>query len=138
MFAYQPTKAPLGSICTHPAERDCGNVIEPRNIAALVVRIGGGNRGRHTYNFGVSTIAQQPPYLTINQTAELLGVHANSVRRFIARGELPAVRLGHGARARVRIDPRDLGALTEPVRSQYPPRDWRANHPRPVKDVVVS
>jgi excisionase family DNA binding protein len=55
------------------------------------------------------------PLLSVGEVAVLLGVHEVSVRRFVERGELPAVRLGHGVRARVRIDPRDLSALTVPV-----------------------
>jgi excisionase family DNA binding protein len=33
-------------------------------------------------------------FLTINQTAELLGVHHGTVRRMIAKGRLRAVRVG--------------------------------------------
>jgi excisionase family DNA binding protein len=33
-------------------------------------------------------------WLTINEVAELLGVHHGTVRRLIAKGRLPAVRVG--------------------------------------------
>jgi excisionase family DNA binding protein len=103
-----------------------------------VKRIREGKPGRHTYNLGVSTITQQPPYLSVREAAALLGVHQNSIRRYIARGELPACRLGHGARARVRIDPRDLGALTEPMHPRWPVRDWRVDHPRQEREAITN
>lgn len=50
--------------------------------------------------------------LSINEAAELLGIDRETVRRWIARGELRATR--YGARV-IRIDPADLAAVGEPV-----------------------
>jgi excisionase family DNA binding protein len=41
-------------------------------------------------------------FLTVAETADLLGVHQNTVRRKIAVGELPAVQLG-GPGSHIRI-----------------------------------
>jgi excisionase family DNA binding protein len=50
--------------------------------------------------------------ISINEAAELYGVDHQTIRRRIADGELPAVRLG--ARL-IRIDPDDLTQLFKPV-----------------------
>jgi excisionase family DNA binding protein len=47
-------------------------------------------------------LAPHGPLLTVAQVALLLGVDEKTVRRKIARGEIPAVQLG-GRRAPVRI-----------------------------------
>lgn len=52
----------------------------------------------------MSIIEQQRPLLTIPETAARLNLSEHTVRRRIASGELPAVRLG----ALIRIDPDDL------------------------------
>lgn len=62
----------------------------------------------------VSTIDQQQAMMTISEVAGVLHVHPTTVRRLIARGDLPAARLGTGTRARVRVDPEDLRAFTAP------------------------
>ena len=46
---------------------------------------------------------------TIREAAHLLNLSADTVRRMIAKGELPAVRL----RRTVRVDPRDLERLIQ-------------------------
>lgn len=48
-------------------------------------------------------------YLTIEQTAENLGTSTKSVRRYIARGDLPAYRI-RGSRS-IRIKAADVDAL---------------------------
>jgi excisionase family DNA binding protein len=47
--------------------------------------------------------------LTVQETAERLAVHEDTVRRRIARGEIPAVQLG-GRGSSLRIDERELEA----------------------------
>lgn len=51
-------------------------------------------------------------YLTIDQTADAAGVTPKTVRRWIAAGILPAVRLGPRL---VRIREDDLSALGQPL-----------------------
>ena len=52
----------------------------------------------------MSITEQQRPLLTIADTAARLNLSEHTIRRRIASGELPAVRLG----ALIRIDPDDL------------------------------
>jgi excisionase family DNA binding protein len=59
------------------------------------------------------------PYLTTREVADRLGVSELTVRRRIAEGELPAVRLGHGRRA-LRIRPADLEAALRPAHDHEP------------------
>ncbi len=47
------------------------------------------------------------PLLSVAQAAERLSVSEKTVRRLIARGELPAVQLG-GQRGPIRLDEREL------------------------------
>jgi excisionase family DNA binding protein len=51
---------------------------------------------------------RRPEFMTLEAAAEWLDVHPRSIRRWIARGELPGYRLGSRA-LRVRV--RDLEAL---------------------------
>jgi excisionase family DNA binding protein len=71
-----------------------------------------------------SVMERQEPLLTIQEVASILRLHPVSVRRLVARGDLPSVRLGTGARARVRVDAADLRAFTTPMRPRHRPRDW--------------
>jgi excisionase family DNA binding protein len=50
------------------------------------------------------------PLLTIPEAAERLNLSTTTVRRRIWEGEIPAVRLGLGSRAPVRVDPDELDA----------------------------
>ena len=52
--------------------------------------------------------ATEPKWLTIKQAAEAWGLHPNTIRNLITRGQLKAYRLG--ARV-IRIDETDLNAL---------------------------
>lgn len=52
------------------------------------------------------------PYLTISQVAEVTQTSAPTVRRWIARGELKAYRLGP---RNIRIDPADLDKMRKQV-----------------------
>jgi excisionase family DNA binding protein len=56
-----------------------------------------------------SSAAANPlrPLLTVPEVAELLRLSPRSVRRLIADGRLPVVRLGHA----IRIRPQDVEAL---------------------------
>jgi excisionase family DNA binding protein len=54
-------------------------------------------------------------WITVNECAELLSLHPMSVRKIIARGKIPAVRIGRT----VRVDLRALEAqLEEQVKGQ--------------------
>jgi excisionase family DNA binding protein len=66
--------------------------------------------------------------LTIPEAAERLHLSTSTVRRRIWDGELPAVRLGAGPQAPVRIDPDELEAFVESHRA--PPADEAADFPR--------
>ena len=57
----------------------------------------------------MSTAVQQRKLLTVHETAELLRVSDQTVRRLIARGTLPALQLD-GKGSSLRIDPRELSA----------------------------
>jgi excisionase family DNA binding protein len=46
--------------------------------------------------------------MTVAQVARALAVAPKTIRRRISSGELPAVRLGHGPKAPVRIDRADV------------------------------
>lgn len=56
-------------------------------------------------------LPENPPWLSIKETAQLFGVHSNTVREWIAGGSLPAYRLGTRL---VRINPADVLKLAEP------------------------
>lgn len=48
--------------------------------------------------------------LTVHEAAERLGQHEETVRRKIREGTIPALRLGHGPRAPIRVDEDELDA----------------------------
>ena len=50
-------------------------------------------------------------HLTLQQAADLLGVSAKTVRRFIARGDLQAYRVGR----QIRITLADVESLLQPI-----------------------
>jgi len=54
----------------------------------------------------MTTVAEHR-WLTVRETAERIRVSEDTVRRAIARGELPAVQLG-GRGSSIRIDEREL------------------------------
>jgi excisionase family DNA binding protein len=54
------------------------------------------------------TDVQARPLLTVAQVAERLNLSTKQVRRRIASGDLPAVRLGPEPRAQLRVDEREL------------------------------
>lgn len=51
-------------------------------------------------------------YVTLKDSAEYLGVTERTIRNFIARGDLPAYRIGSRA---LRIDREDLDRIITPV-----------------------
>lgn len=53
--------------------------------------------------------------LTAAEAAAAVGVSSVTIRRWASTGELPAVRLGPGERARYRIRPDDLAAFVRPA-----------------------
>jgi excisionase family DNA binding protein len=48
-------------------------------------------------------------WITVNETSEALGLHPMSIRKMIARGIIPAVRIGRS----IRIDKRRLDEVLE-------------------------
>jgi excisionase family DNA binding protein len=66
--------------------------------------------------------------LTIQETAERLRVNPITVRRFIADGRLPAVRVGRG----VRVEKDAVDQLLEPVAPKPPRTQRRAPVGRPL------
>lgn len=61
---------------------------------------------------GAATPAGVAPLWTMADVAEYLGIHVESVRRLIARGELRAYRYG---KRMVRIDPADVERMRRPI-----------------------
>lgn len=67
----------------------------------------------------MTTTAAEPALLTVKEAAELLHCTPLHVYRLIERDELPAIRLGTGPKASIRIDPEALGeTLAELTRIQ--------------------
>lgn len=64
--------------------------------------------------------------VTIPEAAAMLRVSSVTVRRFIAAGELPAVRVGR----LVRVERREAEGLVKPYRPRLRARRYR-KHPRP-------
>ena len=56
----------------------------------------------------MATREHSRPLLTIPEAAERLNLSTSTVRRRIWDGEIPAVRLGSGPQAPVRVDPDEL------------------------------
>jgi excisionase family DNA binding protein len=64
-----------------------------------------------------SNTSQYQRYLTPQEVAEVVGTSRKTIYRRIADGSLPAVRLGDGLRAPVRIGADDLDAYLARGRS---------------------
>lgn len=64
----------------------------------------------------MSTIPQNP-LLRVGDAARELGVHPNTVRRWVSAGELDVIRLGAGPKPAIRIAPDDLAAFLQRGRS---------------------
>ena len=58
------------------------------------------------------TSQAQPEYLAPKQAAELVGVHPLTIRRAIASGDLPAMRMGPRI---IRVKRADVLALLRPI-----------------------
>jgi excisionase family DNA binding protein len=58
----------------------------------------------------MSTAVPSRPLLSVRETAALLGVSTKQVRRLIAAGEIPAIRLGSSKGSAIRIDRDELEA----------------------------
>jgi excisionase family DNA binding protein len=67
----------------------------------------------------VMRVTTQGRWLSLAEAAIRIGLHPTSVRRAIARGELPAVRFGTGRLARIGIEESVVEGL---VRSASGPR----------------
>ena len=64
--------------------------------------------------------------LSVAEVAQILDVSTQSVGRWIRSGSLPAVRLGSGPAARLRVAADDLEGFVEPVGRRWPSRDFWA------------
>ncbi len=53
-----------------------------------------------------------PPAMSVRQAADALDCHSNTVRRYIARGRLPAYRVGPKL---LRVRAEDVAALARPL-----------------------
>ena len=51
-------------------------------------------------------------FLTVNEFAEVIGVHPNSVRNMIKKGRLNAFRVGGGERSSYRISKSEINRLS--------------------------
>lgn len=58
------------------------------------------------------TLPHPVPDLTIRQAADALNCHPNTLRRYIARGRLPAYRVGPKL---LRVRAEDVAALARPL-----------------------
>jgi excisionase family DNA binding protein len=58
--------------------------------------------------------------LTVKEVAAVLGQHRITVYRAIERGEIPAVRLGAGKSAPIRVREETLEALLQPATERHP------------------
>ena|SRR5437762_11961845 len=67
-------------------------------------------------------------FLTVQETARLLRVTPITVRRYIAQGRLPAVKVGGG----VRISKEAVEQLPEPVRTSDSLKRDRRRHGKPI------
>jgi len=56
---------------------------------------------------------EQAKYLSVQDVAKLLRVHEETVRRWIYKGQIPAVRLGKNRRAPYRIKREDVDNFLE-------------------------
>ena len=73
---------------------------------------------------------------TVKQAAKVMGCHEATIRRMIARGELPAARVG----SRWRIRPSDLEPTTADVRHEPSPttREPRGYFSRLVRELSAK
>ena len=73
----------------------------------------------------MTTKTPETRWLTVNEVARYLSLHPRTVRRMIARGELPAVRVGA---VEIRIATQELDAYlrSRPVTGSVPARIGRA------------
>jgi excisionase family DNA binding protein len=55
--------------------------------------------------------------MTVAEVAKYLGVNVETVRRMVARGQLPATKVGYGKRHLYRFDPADVEAYWEANRT---------------------
>ena len=69
--------------------------------------------------FAMSTNEKRRALLTVPQAAERLAQGVSTIRRKISAGELPAIRLGTGPQAPVRIDAEELERWLEARRTDH-------------------
>jgi excisionase family DNA binding protein len=65
---------------------------------------------------------QHESLLSIDEVAQQLRIHPDTVRRLLRTGRLKGIRKGTGGTAEWRIDPRDLAAFIEAGRQRRPER----------------
>lgn len=81
------------------------------------------SRGAERPVHGVSMSTQTPDYLSVSEAAVRLGMCSKTVRRMIARGEIPARRFG---KRTLRIPADALAAAGRPVSVSRPVPTWAA------------
>ena len=54
-------------------------------------------------------------FLTIKETAEVFGVHANTIRSAIKKGFLIAIRVGNGIKSPYRISRREIDTIHDSI-----------------------
>jgi len=64
--------------------------------------------------------------ISVKRTAEILGVSPSLVYSMVAKGTLPAVRIGNG-RGTIRIEEEDVRRLLEASRTK-PPAEYELKH----------
>ena len=67
-------------------------------------------------------VLQYESLLSIDEVAQRLQIHPDTVRRLLRAGRLKGIRKGTGGMAEWRIDPRDLEAFIEAGRRRRPER----------------
>ena len=64
------------------------------DIGPLYARLEGVERQLHALSGTIESLARQPRWVGVAEAASELGVHPRTVRRALARGELPSRRVG--------------------------------------------
>lgn len=65
----------------------------------------------------MSTFSSPEPYVSLSVAAEHFSVSEKTLRRMIARAEIPARRLGRGPRASIRVRLSEIEAAMYPMGS---------------------
>ncbi|MFT7025367.1 MAG: excisionase family DNA binding protein [Rhodococcus sp. (in: high G+C Gram-positive bacteria)] len=58
---------------------------------------------------------ERPDWQSVAQAAQRIGMSTDTIRKYIADGQLPAYRLGASSRSAIRIKTADVDALLRPI-----------------------